>query len=171
MTRIVIAAALATGLVATQVSSAREAIDINERFSVRQKHTVFYSTTTCKDTQFIKLNSIFVQYRRFVRNRKVPFAHIRAVEVGRKCNDETIFKSRFGDVHPKFGCGGRCGRNVTEALGFHLGWPYSINDGEPPFVHIATSVRGRIKTRGGTLLGHICTQVDWVGRISCTSSE
>lgn len=169
------ASALLAGLALAalaDVAPAREAIDVHERFGVRQRHTVYYDLTTCKKTQFIRLNGVFVQYRRSVRARKVSEAHIRAVERGRKCDGVTIVdKHRFGDVHPKFGCGGRCGRDVTEATGFHLGWPYVVNNGDIPFVHIATSIRGRIKTRQGNLLGHICTKVDWIGSIGCTSSE
>jgi hypothetical protein len=173
MKRIVVGLGLvATILAATQAASAREAIDRHERFGVTQTHTVYYDLATCRQTQVIKLNSIFVKYRREIRARKVVEAHIRAVQWGRRCPDTSkqVLKSKFGDVHPRFGCGGRCGRNTTESLGFHLGWPYVLNNGEPPFVHIATSIRGRIARRDGTVLGHICTQVDWIGWIGCSSS-
>jgi len=159
-------------LAATQGVSAREAIDRHERFGVTQTHTVVYSVDTCDQTQVIKLNSIFVRYRRETRARRVAEAHIRAAQTGVRCpSGNRIFKRKVGDVHPRFGCGGRCGRNVTESAGFHLGWPYVLNNGEPPFVHIATSIRGRITKRDGTILGHICTQVDWVGTVGCASSD
>ncbi|MGH3006391.1 MAG: hypothetical protein ACRDOS_10950 [Gaiellaceae bacterium] len=164
---------LAAILAATQAATAREAIDRHERFRVTQTHTVYYSLATCRQTQVIKLNAIFVKYRREIRKRKVAEAHIRAAESGRRCPDtsKVIQKRKTGDVHPRFGCGGRCGRNTTEALGFHLGWPYVLNNGQPPFVHIATSIRGRVTKRNGTVLGHICTQVDWIGTVGCASSE
>lgn len=159
-------------LVATQGVSAREAIDRHERFGVTQTHTVLYSIATCEQTQVIKLNSIFVKYRREARTRKVAEAHIRVAQTGVRCPEgNRIFKRKVGDVHPRFGCGGRCGRNVTESVGFHLGWPYVLNNGSPPFVHIATSIRGRITKRDGTILGHICTQVDWIGTVGCASSN
>jgi hypothetical protein len=163
---------LALAGVQVGVASGRVATDQHTRFEVTQTHTVVYDTATCRKTQVIKLTAISVQFRRHVRARRVPEAHIRAVQRARRCPDtsKVVDFYKFGDVHPKFGCGGRCGRNVTEAVGFYLGWPYVLNNGEPPFVHIATSVRGRVAKRNGPVLGHICTQIDWIGWIGCQSS-
>src|SRR5918996_4714063 len=119
MKRIVVGLGLvAAVLVAAQAAPGRKAIDQHERFGVTQTHTVYYDLATCRQTQVIKLNSIFVKYRREIRKRKVVEAHIRAVQWGRRCPDTSkqVLKDKFGDVHPRFGCGGRCGRKETESV-------------------------------------------------------
>ncbi len=164
------AAVLVGGLVSSAGADSRN--HTSERFSVTQSHTVYFDLSTCKKTQIIKLNRVSVQFTKSVRARKVPHVHLRTVQRARRCPDTSrvVDKAKFGDVHPVFGCGGRCGANKTEAMGHFLGWPWVLNNGEPPFVLIAASARGRVTSRGD-LLGHICTQIDFIGKIGCTSSE
>lgn len=141
----------------------------NRRFYVTQKHTLNLDFSTCDGAQLVRFNSVSVKYTRSVSNRRVSESHLRTVEKGNRCSGEHVNLSRFGDVHPVFGCGGRCGANETNSAGHYLGWPYVLNNGESPVVTIAASARGKIKS-GGSLLGYICTEMRFVGNLACTSS-
>src|SRR5688572_22460476 len=135
MLGIALAVGLVVALVMTNAGAAtNQTSTTGERFGVKQKLRVDYNLGTCHDTQKIQLVVISTKYTRSVRSREVSVSHVAGVGDGRKCNGDGFNGSnRTVDVHPKFGCGGRCRRNTTEALGFTTGWPYVLNNGDPPF--------------------------------------
>ena len=161
-----------TALVLVQPASAlRTQTATASSWNVTQIHTVYYELTTCSSTQAIRFDSMWVRYERTVRNRNVPFAHLRAIQRGTKCNGSIDERKWNGNRNPVWGCGGRCSIDKTEEQGVVWSWPRFLNNGDYPYVWHATSINGKVtRPSDGATLGYICTKVQWIGSYACTTS-
>jgi hypothetical protein len=89
---------------------------------------VYYDTRDCPgDASELRITQVTVKYSRVDgAHREVNPVHLDAWEGSRDCSNNPVDPSRQANLNPEFGCGGRCGKNVTEEMGFSVSWPWVL---------------------------------------------